>query len=168
TLIIGVRAAELRAARGELLGVLSAITSGMAVTSLRAARRDLGDGQPSESSWSVFFSFTALGLLVTFPTVVPPFGRWMAPSSREWAVLVAMGVASVGGQLILTRSLRHVAGTTAGIISQLTVLFAVAGGALFFGDRITPSFAAGGALTLAGVALTVLGTSSRFVARLRG
>jgi drug/metabolite transporter (DMT)-like permease len=166
-LIIGVRASQLHAAWGELLGVVSAITSGVAVTSLRAARRDLGDGQPSETAWSVFFSFTALGMLVTIPSVVPPLGRWVAPTGGEWAVLVAMGSASVVAQLILSTSLRHLAGTTAGIISQLTVLFAVLGGAAFFGDRITPSFVVGGALTLGGVALTVLGTSPRFVALFR-
>jgi len=167
-LIIGVRASQLHAAWGELLGVISAITSGVAVTSIRAARRDLGDGQPSETAWSVFFSFTALGTLVTLPSVLPPLGRWVAPTGHEWALLLAMGGTSVVAQLILSESLRHVSGTTTGIISQLTVLFAVAGGAVFLGDRLPPSFLVGGALTLSGVALTVLSTSPRFVAWFRG
>jgi len=167
-LIIGVRAGELHAAWGELLGVLSSIGSGVAVTSIRAARRDVGDGQPSETAWSVFFSFTALGTLVTLPTVLPPLGHWVAPTRHEWTLLLATGATSVVAQLILSESLEHVSGTTAGIISQLTVLFAVAGGAVFLGDRLTPSFLVGGALTLSGVALTVLSTSPRFVAWFRG
>jgi drug/metabolite transporter (DMT)-like permease len=166
-LIIGVRASQLHAASGELLGVLSAVTSGLAVTSIRADRRDRGDGQPSETAWSVFFSFTALGTLITLPSVLPPLGHWVAPTAREWALLAAVGGTGVAGQIIMTDSLQHVSGATAGIISQLTVLFAVAGGALLFGDRITPSFAIGGALTLTGVALTVLGASPRFVSKLR-
>src|SRR5262249_40080116 len=146
-LIIGVRAAEWHAAWGELLGVLSAITSGVAVTSLRAARRDGGDGRPAETAWSVFFSFTALGMLVTLPTALPPLGRWVAPTAGEWLALLGMGATSVVAQLILTTALRHLAGATAGVISQLTVLFAVLGGAAFFGDRITASFVLGGTLT---------------------
>jgi drug/metabolite transporter (DMT)-like permease len=158
-LIIGVRAGQLHAAGGALLGVLSAITSGVAVTAIRAARRERDDGQPSETAWSVFLSFTTLGALVTLPSVLPPFGHWVAPSGREWALLAAVGATSVIAQIILTASLRHVSGATAGIISQLTVLFAVAGGALLFGDPVTVSFAIGGALTLTGVALTVLGAA---------
>ena len=166
-LIIGVRAHELRAATGELLGVVSAICSGVAVTSVRAARRDLGDGQPSETAWSVFFSFTTLGALLTIPAVVPPLGHWVAPSSAEWIWLALMGVAGVGGQIVMTHSLRHLGGATAGIISQLTVLFAVAGGAVVFGDAVRPSFVAGAAMTLAGVALTVVSASPRLVGKLR-
>ena len=166
-LIIGVRVHQLHAATGELLGVISAITSGIAVTSVRAARRDLGDGQPSETAWSGFFSFTTLGAFITLPSVTPPLGHWIRPTGREWLLLGAMGSAGVGGQVIMTQSLRHVGGATAGIISQLTVLFAVAGGAIVFGDPIHPSFVIGAAMTLAGVALTVVSASPRLVSKLR-
>jgi drug/metabolite transporter (DMT)-like permease len=152
---------------GELLGVVSAITSGIAVTSVRAARRDLGDGQPSETAWSVFFSFTAIGALLSVPAVAPPLGHWVAPGAREWLLLALMGSAGVGGQVVMTHSLGHVGGATAGIISQLTVLFAVAGGTVLFGDPIHATFVIGAALTLTGVALTVLSASPRLLARFR-
>jgi drug/metabolite transporter (DMT)-like permease len=166
-LIIGVRFSELHGSSGELLGVLSAITSGLAVTSVRAARRDTGDGLPSETAWSVFFSFTALGALITAPSVLPPAGHWVAPNGHEWLLLAVVGGAGVGGQIIMTSSLQHVGGATAGIISQLTVLFAVAFGAIVLGDRITVSFAIGGAMTLTGVALTVLSATPRLVSKIR-
>jgi drug/metabolite transporter (DMT)-like permease len=67
----------------------------------------------------------------------------------------------------MSYSLGHVGGGTAGIISQLTVLFAVAGGVLIFGDPIRPTFVAGAALTLTGVALTVLSVSPRLLSKLR-
>ena len=169
-LIIGVSASDLHAAPGELfgkiLGVISAVTSGVAVTSVRAARRDLGDGNPSETAWSVFFSFTTIGALITLPAVTPPLGHWVAPARHEWLLLALMGAAGVAGQVVMTQSLRHLGGATAGIISQLTVLFAVAGGALVFGDRIHLSFVVGAAMTLAGVALTVA-SASPLVNRLR-
>ena len=173
--IIGVHARELHLAGGamsgvlvgELLGVASAVSSGIAVTSIRAARRDLGDGQPSETAWTVFFSFTTIGALLSVPAVTPPFGHWVSPGAREWLLLALMGGASVGAQVVMTHSLGHIGGATAGIISQLTVLFTVAGGAIVFGDPIRPTFVAGAALTLAGVALTVVSTSPGLLARLR-
>jgi drug/metabolite transporter (DMT)-like permease len=166
-LIIGVRARDLHAATGELLGVISAISSGVAVTSVRAARRDLPDGLPSETAWSVFFSFTTLGALLAIPSVTPPLGHWVGPTGREWFWLAVMGGAGVAAQVVMTDSLRHLKGATAGIISQLTVLFAVAGGAIVFGDRVNLSFLAGAAMTLAGVAITVLSASPRLVGKLR-
>jgi drug/metabolite transporter (DMT)-like permease len=67
----------------------------------------------------------------------------------------------------MTQSLRHVSGATAGIISQMTVLFAVAGGAIALGERIHPTFVIGAAMTLAGVAMTVVSASPRLVSKLR-
>ena len=61
-LIVGLRPSDLRAETGPLLGLLSAVLSGVAVTSIRAARRQVPGGPPPESAWSVFFSFTVLGL----------------------------------------------------------------------------------------------------------
>jgi O-acetylserine/cysteine efflux transporter len=160
-LIVGVRATELHAGMGEALGILSAVTSGVAVTAIRAARRDGHDGRAPDSAWSVFFSFTALGFLVTTPAVLPPLGRWVAPTATEWGWLATIGVAGVTAQLIMTDALRHIGGATAGIISQLVVLLTVTGGALFFGDKITASLLIGGALTLTGVVLAIAGTSAR-------
>ncbi len=174
-LIIGVQARELYITGsalsgvlvGELLGVASAVSSGIAVTSIRAARRDLGDGQPSESAWTVFFSFTTIGAVLSVPAVAPPFGHWVSPGAREWLLLALMGTASVGAQVVMTHALGHIGGATAGIISQLTVLFTVAGGAILLGEPIRPTFVAGAVLTLAGVALTVLSTTPGLLARFR-
>jgi len=46
----------------EIVGVLSAVLSGMAITSIRATRMQNSDGTPSENSWTVFASFTTFGL----------------------------------------------------------------------------------------------------------
>ena len=160
-LIVGVRVAQLHVGWGEALGIISAVTSGVAVTAIRAARRDQGNGQPGDSAWSVFFSFTALGFLVTAPAVLPPFGHWLAPTPTEWAWVAVVGVAGVSAQLIMTDALRHIGGATAGIIAQLVVLLTMAGGAVFFGDRITLSLLIGGALTLTGVMMVISGSPAR-------
>ena len=160
-LIVGVRMNQMRLGGGEALGILSAVLSGVAVTAIRAARRDARDGRPGDTTWSVFFSFTLFGLVVTAPLVLPPLGHWVAPTPREWAWLLGLGLAGVSAQIVMTHALRHIGGATAGIIAQLVVLLTIGGGVAFLGDRITLAFLAGGALTLAGVVLAVASASPR-------
>jgi len=138
-----------------LAGALSALASGVAVTSIRAVRRRGADGS-SESSWTVFASFTGFGLLVTLPGVFGPLGRWVTPSPFDWGVLAGVGVLSVAAQLLMTQALEHVTGATMGIIHQLTVVVALVCGVLFMGERLTGWSLLGAVLTLSGVAWTVL------------
>jgi drug/metabolite transporter (DMT)-like permease len=178
TLIVGLKPADLRVSAGgagggagsnigPLFGLLSAVLSGVAVTSIRAARRVVPGGTPPETAWSVFFSFTAIGLCVTLPAVLPPFGRWVAPTPREWALLLGVGGTSVVAQLLMSEALQHVRVSAAGIITQLTAVLAIGSGALFLGDRLSPSFLSGALLTLGGVALVVLGSAPRLLGRFR-
>jgi drug/metabolite transporter (DMT)-like permease len=148
-----------RGSRGELLGVISAVTSGVAVTSIRAARRDLGDGRASESAWSVFFSFSLIGALVSLPGVLPPLGAWTPPAAADWALLAAVGLVSTAAQVIMSASLRHLTGVQSGIIAQLTVPITVVFGIAFLGETLSAGFLLGAALTVAGVLLTILRAS---------
>jgi drug/metabolite transporter (DMT)-like permease len=173
TLIVGLRPSDLTAhARagtdlGPLLGLASAMLSGVAVTSIRAARRVVPGGPPPETAWSVFFSFTALGLVVTLPAVLPPFGRWIAPTTGEWALLLGVGLSSVVAQLLMSEALQHVRVAAAGVITQLTAVLTIGAGAAFLGDQLSPTFLSGALLTLGGVALVVLGGAPRFSSKLR-
>jgi drug/metabolite transporter (DMT)-like permease len=166
-LIVGLRVTDLHASVGQLLGLSSAVLSGVAVTSIRAARRETAGGLPAETAWSVFSSFTALGLVVTLPAVLPPFGHWVRPTSFEWTLLLGLGLASVVAQLLMTEALRHLSVGAAGIISQLAAVFAIGAGTFVLGDKLGPGFLGGAALTLGGVALVVLGASPRFAGRRR-
>lgn len=163
--IVGVRHLTLGSWRGELLGVASAIGSGIAITSVRASRRASADGTPPETTWSVFFSFTFLGALVTVPTVLPPFGQWVAPTPGEWALLAGVALASVAAQVIMTEAIGHLTGVQSGIISQLTVPMTVAIGMVFLGERLTVSYVVGAALIVSGVTLTILAAGARARAR---
>jgi drug/metabolite transporter (DMT)-like permease len=163
-LIVGIRVGELEGGIGDFLGILSAIGSGLAVTSIRATRRELAGGDPSETAWSVFASFTIFGTLVTAPAALPPLGQWVSPTGREWALLLGVGALSVGAQLIMTEALRHLSGVTSGIISQLTVVLTIAAGWFFLGEPLAPWFLAGTVLCLAGVVLAILTASPRVMA----
>jgi drug/metabolite transporter (DMT)-like permease len=142
----------------QALGVLSAVSSGLALTSIRAVRRAGPDGNPVESAWTVFASFTALGLLSTVPWVA---GRWVAPTTGEWMALALIAGVSIAAQLLMTRALQHVTAAGAGIIHQVTVVMALAGGLLLFGETLTLRAAMGSVLTIGGVVSVVLSSSRR-------
>ena len=135
--------------RWELVGACSAISSGIAVTAMRAARR-------GENSWSVYASFCFLGLLVT-----APFGiaTWQKPTGTEWISLAATSLLAIGAQLLLTFTLRWVDAMTVGVISQLAVLISMALGATLLGETIALEAAAGALLTISGVIGVVYVTS---------
>jgi drug/metabolite transporter (DMT)-like permease len=142
-----------------LAGVFSAFASGVAVTSIRAVRRR-GVAGGSESSWTVFASFTGFGLLTTLPGVFGPLGRWVTPTVEDWALLGAVALLSVAAQLLMTRALEHVTAATMGIIHQLAVVVALLSGVLFLGERLSGWALLGTVLTVSGVVWTVL-TSAR-------
>jgi drug/metabolite transporter (DMT)-like permease len=108
---------------------------------MRAARR-------AENSWSVYASFCFFGMLVNTPLTIL---NWRVPAGETWLWLGATAVFAMIAQLLMTFSLRWVDAMTVGVISQLGVLVAMALGALFLHEVITPTAAIGSALTIAGV-----------------
>jgi len=135
--------------RWELIGLLSALCSGAAVTAMRAARR-------GENSWAVYTSFCLLGSLVTAPLAIY---TWKTPHGLTWVWLAATSLLAIGAQLLLTFSLRWVDAMTVGVISQLAVLISMALGATFIGETINALAAFGALLTIGGVIGVVYVTS---------
>jgi drug/metabolite transporter (DMT)-like permease len=155
-LVTSGRAGEWRLGKWELVGACSAVVSGMAITSIRATRRQSTDGAPSESSWTVFASFTVLGLLTTLPTSIPPLGVWTAPTAREWLLLAVCGCLGVTAQLLMTSAFGRLTAVGMGILQQSTVVLTMVGGLLLFGEPIGPRAAVGSMVTVAGVVWSVL------------
>ena len=135
--------------RWELIGLLSAVCSGAAVTAIRAARR-------GESSWAIYGSFCLLGVLTTAPLGI---ANWRTPHGNEWLALGAMSLLAIFAQLLMTFTLRWVDAMTVGVISQLAVLVSMALGALLLGETITPMTAIGSVLSISGVCGVVYVTS---------
>lgn len=131
--------------RWELAGLCSAVLSGAAVTAIRFARR-------TEGSWSIFASLSLFGLLATAPFAIP---AWKNPTPREWMILLAMGILSIGAQLLMTHAYRWVETLVAGVISQFGVVVSMILGALFLAERITLATALGTGLTIGGVVLVI-------------
>jgi drug/metabolite transporter (DMT)-like permease len=133
----------------ELVGLLSALFSGAAVTAMRAARK-------GENSWAVYTSFCLLGTLLTAPLAI---ATWRNPTAEEWLALAATSVFAIGAQLLLTFSLRWVDAMTVGVISQLAVVVAMLLGVTLLDERLSAMAIAGSALTIGGVVGVVYVTS---------
>ncbi len=133
----------------ELVGLGSALSSGAAVTAMRAARR-------GENSWAVYTSFCLLGTLLTAPLAIL---TWKAPTPDEWIALAATSIFAIGAQLLLTFSLRWVDAMTVGVISQLAVIVSMALGATFLEEKLTAMAAIGALLAISGVVGVVYVTS---------
>lgn len=130
----------------ESLGLLSAVLSGAAVTAIRVARR-------TESSWSIFGSFSLFGLLATLP-----FGayQWMTPTSDEWALLLMVALVSIAAQLLMTSALRWVEAVTAGVFAQLAVIISMICGSLWLNEHLTTMSLIGASLTMIGVLVVIV------------
>lgn len=129
----------------EAAGLASAILSGAALVAIRVARR-------TESSWSVFVSFSLFGFLCTAPFALP---EWVWPSLYEWVLLVLIGVVSIAAQLLMTHGYRWVDNVTAGVIAQLAVIIATALGVTILDDPFPLRSFVGTLLAIAGVVAVV-------------
>ncbi|HEV7669780.1 MAG TPA: DMT family transporter [Thermoanaerobaculia bacterium] len=127
------------------VGLISAVFSGAAVASLRAARR-------SENSWSIYTSFSVCGLLVTLPFAL---ASWRTPTAKEALLLAAVGATSIGAQLGMTHAYRWVTNLQMGVCTQLAVVIAMALGVAFLGEPATPVGLAGSALTIGSILAVV-------------
>ena len=125
------------------LGLISAVLSGAAVTSIRALRRHGAIG-----AWSVFLFFNIFGLACTVPVAAPGF---VVPTAGEWLWLGVMSLLAVAGQVLMTHALGFVQAALSGIIQQLTVVLTLAGGYCFLGEPLGLVSLVGAALTIAGV-----------------
>lgn len=125
----------------QLVGLLSAVFSGAAVTCVRAVRR-------TDGPWEIFVAFCALGMLVTS---VPTARHFVMPHGRQWLELFAIGLLSLVAQLLMAWSFRWVRAAVGGILLQLTPVAALIFGVLLFSEPMPLLSLAGAVLTVGGV-----------------
>ncbi|MBJ19958.1 MAG: DMT family transporter [bacterium] len=80
----------------------------------------------------IVFYFPLVTLPAAIPTMLPNF-LW--PVGSEWFLLLGIGLATQVGQVSLTRGLAQLPAAHGTALSYLQVVFAVAWGALFFGEQ---------------------------------
>ena len=103
---------------------------------------------------------TTVGSLMAASLFLAPFAwaSWPveSPAPRAWAELAFLGVASSGlGFLLYFRLLRRIGPVRAMSVTFLNPAVAMASGALYLGEAVTPQMLAGGAVVLLGTALSL-------------
>jgi drug/metabolite transporter (DMT)-like permease len=122
--------------------VLAAVLAGVAYTLVRHLR----DHDPM----LVVFYFAGITSLLGFPLMLPSF-VW--PRGGEWLMLLAVGVATLFGQIFLTLGLQRERAGRAAAIGYVQIVFAALWGALVFGELPRPTTLLGAGVI---VACTVL------------
>ena len=93
--------------------------------------------------------------MVTVPVTVPfAVARWVWPTGREWALLIAMSVATQLAQVQLTRGLQRERAARATAVGYLQLVFAAVWGWLILAERPS-AWTVAGATTIVGSTLVL-------------
>ena len=137
---------------GSLVAVFAALAASLSYGVAAAQTRRYLTGVPSlalaTGSQVGATALLALPAALTWPTVGPDAGAW--------AAALALGAVCTGLAYILYfRLLTRAGATTATAVTFLVPVFGILWGALFLDEHPTATMLAGGAIILAGTALTV-------------
>jgi drug/metabolite transporter (DMT)-like permease len=97
----------------------------------------------SERTSSIVFYFSLICALSGLATL--PFG-WIAPSEREFGVLLAIGILGGLGQIFLTESYRYAAASTVAPFDYTSMVWALILGYAMFGEAPTAMIVLGSAI----------------------
>ena len=130
-----------------LASVLAAFFYGLAAV---LARKQLAGVSPTAVS---------AGSMVTASAILLPVSFWLwpdvAPSAEGWSMAVLLGVLCTAVAFLLYfRLIGNIGPTRAITVTFLVPVFAVLFGAIFIGEELTRSMIVGGAIILAGTALS--------------
>jgi drug/metabolite transporter (DMT)-like permease len=132
---------------GELAGIASALFGAAAVTAIRRARS-------TENAATIFFAFCVGGLLVSVPFAT---GAWPR-DPIAWLLGIAVGVLSMGAQILMTDAYGALTVGEAAVWQQLTPLASFVWAVPVLGEGISGGTALGVLVGAAGVAYgSVLG-----------
>lgn len=135
-----------------LVGAGSAILSAIAYTTIRHLRR-------TDDPVDIVVFFMSVSVVLTCPGLLYTF---LAPRPSEWLAMAVAGCVASAGQVLMTRAYRIERAAVVSPFIYSSVLFAAAGGFLFWGEVPTLWTAVGAGLVIAaGIGLTVLVATER-------
>ena len=136
---------------GEVLGLVSGLLGGAAVTAIRALRANV-------NAPTIFFSFSVGGLLVSLPYATAPWPH--APTA--YVAALACGVVAFLAQLSMTQAYGALSVPEAALWQQLTPIASYACAAVFLGERVAPATLVGVLLGVGGIVYgSILGHRAR-------
>lgn len=131
---------------GVALALSASVLSAAAYVSVRALRK-------TDEPLVVVFWFA----LVATPASLPPvLSDLQAPSLHELALLVGIGVAVQGAQLLMTRALHREPAGRVAAVGYLQVVYAFLLGTLLFAEPLSPLAIAGAALVISGALIATV------------
>jgi drug/metabolite transporter (DMT)-like permease len=129
-----------------LIGIVSAICSGMAYNLVRRLRE-------REEPIVVVLHFQFVGIAAG---LVFSFFNWKTPLPWEWFYLLMCGVLTQIGQICLTKSLQAERVATVAVLNYIGLVYALIFGLAIFGEHYTAQTMLGISLIVVGVLLAVL------------
>jgi drug/metabolite transporter (DMT)-like permease len=138
---------------GDLTGILSGVTGGAAVLSVKEARRT-DNALTVFGSFSLFgFLFSAAALGIGFWTPLSRAGEWNSLGPQGWGILCLMGFSAMTAQLLFTQGYGHTSLTMGSLLSLLVPVLAAFWGWMLLGEPLTPHFILGTLFVLTACAL---------------
>ena len=129
-----------------LIGIASAICSGMAYNLVRCLRE-------REEPIVVVLHFQLVGIAAGLVFIC---FNWRTPSPWEWFSLLLCGVLTQVGQICLTKSLQSERIAKVAVLNYIGLVYALIFGVTIFGEHYTAQTVLGIAMVVAGVLLAVL------------
>ncbi len=138
---------------GHVLAVAGAVFAGLAVTIIKKLRENHRTGV-------VYMYFCILGACISFPAFI--MQPRLPESWNDGAMMAIIVVASVIGQLLMTKGFRYCKSWEGGVLMTTELIFTSLLGILFLQEQVTWRFWAGGLLILGSViALQLSSAASR-------
>lgn len=131
---------------GALSGVLSAVVGGAAMTSIKKLRHDT-------DALTIFFAFCVVGAAMSAPVAAP---GWVPLEGRSLWLCVAVGVMSIGGQLLFTWGMGFTTATAGSATTQLVPAVAWVLSVLWLAEPLTWLGTLGAVCCVTGVMLGVV------------
>ena len=129
-----------------LIGIVSAISSGMAYNLVRRLRE-------REEPIVVVLHFQLVGIAAGFVFIC---FQWRTPLPWEWFCLLMCGVLTQVGQVCLTKALQSERIAKVAVLNYIGLVYALVFGVTIFGEHYTAQTVLGISLVVAGVLLAVL------------
>jgi drug/metabolite transporter (DMT)-like permease len=128
------------------LGLLSGISGGAAMATLKKLRDDTDAG-------TIFTAFNLVGLVLVLPFST---AAWRPIDLNLWPALLAVGLLACAAQLLYSWAMAFTPVTRGSLATQLTPLFAAGFGAVFLGELPNATGVLGGLLCIGGVLLGII------------
>lgn len=122
---------------GDVYGVISGITAGLAIVTMRELRK-------TEPAPVIFLSLCFFGAIISGGVVA--IQRPVSPDAATWLILAGMAVTATAAQLLMTHAFRYIRAGEGSLIAMTTIIYSSAAGIIVFHEPFTARFAVGALL----------------------